>query len=766
MMDEQSAGLRPDPPDPPGTSLNYSQIFKSVSTVQNIDAIALKFLSFWEKLSAVYMLIFPVATFSIIWPVMQTTWISSQSYEEIMVAQDSSSAAPAYQCGLWRNHPNSACTWLAPNMTACRAFLDVLIPLRKKQDWYLDAGFGIAGPIVTLFFGLPLIYWGFSCSKNDSNRSPQDSMENQLAGRNVGAADGAIAAADESRQAQKSCHLVERIFGFIWEPIPDIPATQKLRNRANTVAFASCGALGVGFALASELWIQMYTPLETFVLGTGYPQMTGDPTSTACLDRDIPFKADFSITYSISCWVVLCALFLTTMPIRAFQRVRSRLRNDGAGSSSTFIGSWVSIILAGFSLYFFGRLFFVFPFKYIATIRILEDFKPAVLLVCVILLILQQLEAFSLEYLAHLEMQGELMTSPIKNDVYLDIQQVLKTSPVQIGMDSCSEPQIDPQTSTWFRKKRTLLRKRLAMLLLCIPDKLEADDVYQAVIQPLGARLDIGVTSFRYDRDTTPCTIRLLAGGVVYTVGVKKSVQDAIRYALTKKKYVWCDAVSVTFLRWLDPNEGKAVFENMAMVYKFYTCVPSLNWVVDPTYCKRGWMWQEYICGAMLVCDPVDEGTLAQVLEERREQVTRHRTVLPRRKMTTKLIGDLLQSAVKHYGRCEITKEEDLPNACFGLLKSYGLFMDLPTSEAPLERFANSKVTATFESTLHPLRILMRVLIRVLRERRGIECAVQFINSKQGKSMLACTLTREEKKKEYTKECVMIVEGTGPEYAE
>ncbi len=277
------------------------------------------------------------------------------------------------------------------------------------------------------------------------------------------------------------------------------------------------------------------------------------------------------------------------------------------------------------------------------------------------------------------------------------------------------------------------------MLLIC---KTRTDKVYQAIIQPLGARLKIGVTSFRYDLDVSDCVFKLQAGGVVYTITIKQSAANAIQYASTKREYVWCDAISVSFLRLLDPSRGNQVFINMAKVYKFYTCIPSLNWVIDHEYCRRGWMWQEYICGELLLCDRVDQDTLAEVLRQRQEKDPSPSLILQRKKMTVKLIADLLTSCVRHYIDCEITREDDLPNACFGLLKSYGLFVDLPHNLCSLDRFANKSIAATSEFSLHPIRLSMRVLIKVLKERRGIECAVQFANSKEGQRTLAFVLNR------------------------
>jgi hypothetical protein len=212
----------------------------------------------------------------------------------------------------------------------------------------------------------------------------------------------------------------------------------------------------------------------------------------------------------------------------------------------------------------------------------------------------------------------------------------------------------------------------------------------------------------------------------VYSLELKKSAADAIVYAATKVQYVWCDAISVTFLRYLDASISGQVFANMAKVYKFYTCIPSLNWVVDTEYCKRGWMWQEYIVGRMLICDAVDRDTLSQILEHRGEKNPHHdasahtRRVFRRKKMTVGLISELLKSATTHFENCVITKEEDLPNACFGLLKSYGLFEDLPQNNLTLAEFANFKIINAPVSSLNPFRLFFRMLIRVTHEKRAV----------------------------------------------
>jgi hypothetical protein len=134
---------------------------------------------------------------------------------------------------------------------------------------------------------------------------------------------------------------------------------------------------------------------------------------------------------------------------------------------------------------------------------------------------------------------------------------------------------------------------------------------------------------------------------------------------------------------------GDEAFNKMAQVYKFYTCVPSFNWTEDPGYCIRGWMWQEYICGKLLVHDRKDTATLQKILHSRGEQDPGTKKVLKRKKMTTHLIAHLLDSAIKHYEVCEITEPDDLPNACFGLLRSLGLFRQLPSNGSSLADYAD-----------------------------------------------------------------------------
>ena len=108
--------------------------------------------------------------------------------------------------------------------------------------------------------------------------------------------------------------------------------------------------------------------------------------------------------------------------------------------------------------------------------------------------------------------------------------------------------------------------------------------------------------------------------------------------------------------------------------------------------------------------------------------------------MTVALICHLLKCAIEHYETCEISKLDDLPNACFGLLKSYGLFASLPTSDHPLGLFARKSIEETGEKSLHTARIIMRALIKFLHEKAGAQCAVMFANSAHGKEILALTL--------------------------
>ncbi len=239
------------------------------------------------------------------------------------------------------------------------------------------------------------------------------------------------------------------------------------------------------------------------------------------------------------------------------------------------------------------------------------------------------------------------------------------------------------------------------------------------------------------------------AGGVIYHINMRKSAANAIEYAVKyaeeENKYVWCDAISISFLRLLDPENGKQVLDKMAIVYKFYACLPSLNWVKDDKYCRRAWMWQEYICGELLVLERKDADTLDEILKAREESMSDSCTVLKRKKMTTELISHLLKSAVKHYQNCEVCREIDLPNACFGLLTTYGLFTQIPENKRALKDFKNTSVSKG-DLCLHPLRLLMRGLIKLvlLHDKRGIECAVQFAKSSEGQEALETILTRDK----------------------
>jgi hypothetical protein len=266
--------------------------------------------------------------------------------------------------------------------------------------------------------------------------------------------------------------------------------------------------------------------------------------------------------------------------------------------------------------------------------------------------------------------------------------------------------------------------------------------------------MKIGATSFRYGDDgTTPMSdIKLKVGRVIYCMREKETAAKAIEYATGKMEFVWCDTVSVSFLRKLDKVLGKQAFDKMGEVYKFYTCVPSLNWMEDPLYRTRAWMLQEYICGELLVCDSekLDKGTLLEILEDREEKIQGQQflkkleeskqLVLQRKPMSEKFIGYLLDKACRHFEHCGVTREEDLPNACFGLLQSYGLFDKLPEKDEPLSKFANYGPWAT-ELSLHPFRLIMRLLVRLSHEKNGVECAVQFAN-KERNGCLEQKLTR------------------------
>jgi hypothetical protein len=400
-------------------------------------------------------------------------------------------------------------------------------------------------------------------------------------------------------------------------------------------------------------------------------------------------------------------------------------------------------------------------------------------------------ESFGIEYLNHLERQGELLTSTIDNKeagIHTDFAIEAKSAPESAD----GIPEIHEQTKKWYEDKVRLLKERIPMLLMRRPR--DGGDVYPLEVQPLGVRLRIGATSFRYGDETTPtCTVKVEAGGIIYCVQVKKTAVEAIKFATSQMDYVWCDSISITFLRKLDalvldlwdqyiicPKEreeqrnGNRAFNAMGKVYKFYTCIPSLNWVEDSLYRERGWMWQEYICGEMLICisDKLDMDTLEEILEERDEThvlelleknrelleesnksctscapCTRAVTkiMLKRKRMTVQSIADLLKSAVRHFRKCIITKEEDLPNACFSLLKSYGLFEELPQQDQALEQFANTGSNTRFDFSLHPLRVIIRLLIKSTHEKDGIECALQFIKSGKGKRFLKKKLKRDPK---------------------
>jgi hypothetical protein len=483
---------------------------------------------------------------------------------------------------------------------------------------------------------------------------------------------------------------LQQYLGFLWYPIPEVADTQQLRTEVCLFVWISMLISGSCIAAFAEIWLTVQIALSKFIGEAKYPVVQ---TGTSPCFIGVESVAEDTILYATAVIGIFAFGFLLTGPYQAYKKVILRFENNGVKPNWTIAGTWSSLFLTIAAIYIVIRGLNSESFSF--SPKTLEISKIVIPATGLFVLVTQLLECFALEYFVHLDAEGELMTSPIKvdNDSMQDFPEV----PISLNSQSSTqtaghgEPQwntlIHPKTLEWYQDNIALLRGRTPMLLLCKP---VAGEVYQVVLQPLGARsLNIGATSFRYDQNANHGVIKLNVGKIIYVIELKQSAIDAIEYALTRLDYVWCDAISVSFLRQLDKKMGDEAFNKMAQVYKFYTCVPSFNWTEDPGYCIRGWMWQEYICGKLLVHDRKDTATLQKILHSRGEQDPGTKKVLKRKKMTTHLIAHLLDSAIKHYEVCEITEPDDLPNACFGLLRSLGLFRQLPSNGSSLADYAD-----------------------------------------------------------------------------
>ncbi len=769
---------------------------------------------FWLAMAFWFFVVFML-------PIFQTNLLYPNVTQEIVrpASVAAGVAALGYECGVGLDEVKTTCTWQMYDQQACRQFAGELLQIIRRSDRKFDLIVGISLPVMGAVNLLLMVYlrariralkrrvhacdaagqggWYASRKPHNSNgfqhvlppdpgsgtpeREPPD-LESGTPDREP---HDITTSRSKHRRRPTILQLLynfhEMFFGFLWERVPEVKSTWAMRTELDLIALISVCVTMCGFALLIEEWIIWSAEIERYAATASYTKLSDQRPDCYSIYFSPINRSVVQIVEAVLL-AFFFIYFVIKKPTEAYRRTKQRLNNDGTVLPWTFIRSWTSFLTTGGALFLVQKSLKMDATLISPTVRLLEAILGFSLLA------IQLLESYLLEHIAHLDGQGELMTSPIPDEFNThEVKLPFLRRLLQLGsclfapccgqrvaaacarsMSSCGcardagedvgekEPtpppievpnadEIHVLTRAWYEQRKRLLGKRLPMLV--IRKCSDSENVYRAIIQPLGARLAIGATSFRYDTTKEFCTIRLQVGGVVYTWRIQRSAADALEYAAKCRPYVWCDAISVTFLRLLDPKMAKDVFDNMAKIYKFYTCVPSLNWVVDDMYTTRGWMWQEFICGELLVRDRIDKATLGKILEMRGDKDKDSGTdvILKRKTMTVHLISSLLTSAVEHYNTCAISKDDDLPNACFGLLTSYGLFKELPQNQSALVESANMSKSQWGEWSLHPLRLLMRAIIRLRNEKRGIECAVQFVASDQGKKKLQQRLQRGRK---------------------
>jgi hypothetical protein len=729
------------------------------------------FFTLWVLLVLAFWLFFVV-----VFPILGTALIFFTPLEDVVQPHVVNGTLSGYECGVGTNMHKYKCTWLLHDHEECHKFANRLGALIRGRDRDFNLGVGIGFPLIGIVNVCFMMYARRALKKYRSQVHDSEAGKTEMTSvvSTCNNEDHNSNTPDQNKDTtcKYTCKQIvtrymhqplHRLWGFSWERVPEVESTWKLRTKLDAVAFMSALTTFGGLVINVETWAIYYADIQGFMKGVKHVNLSDQ--QTLCFSSTAQNKTNLNsdaVQLMGGALLIISSLyFITTRPFAAYKKAKSCLANDNTPLEWMFSSSWSSFFSVFISAYLVIKIY-TLP----DVISIPEYGKVAYVVLCLLLIFTQLAESFALEYIAQLKTQGELMTSKIEVD-----QDDLLPSDLMAGYheaaaesehdiyghqksitahdSACKDShgstidklQIHPQTLTWYNSKVQLLNGRLPMLLLCEPSK--NSGLYHAIIQPLGARSkSIAATSFRYNLygDRTE-RIKLQAGRVVYLCDLDASAVQAIKYAMQKKKYVWCDAVSVSFLRRLDPSRGEEVFNNMAMVYKFYTCIPSFNWVVDEQYCDRGWMLQEYICGELLMHDKQDIATLEKVLKRRKQTHLSSSKVLGRKQMTVKLISELLDSAMEHYKTCKITRDCDLPNACFGLLKSYGLFEKLPEKDKCLQEFANTKLPKA-EFSVHPLRLLMRGLIKMFHEKKGIECAVKFAKSTKGKLVLARQLHR------------------------
>jgi hypothetical protein len=682
-----------------------------------------------------------------------------------------------FECGVGSNDLKYKCTWKLQSQHDCELLSQQLVQFITDRDSDYNLAIGVGFPLMGFINALCAICVCYAIKSFRISRKKvhsHDRNEYGMLNSTVYKSQPLKTMKAEQPKPSYSKMLlqniydpIEWVFGYLWERIPETQDTLELRKILDFVTLISVLVTGAGFIGAVEVALMYYSSIGRYMQQQDLEKLADQQPQCFLSGQNTFSKSTVQAMVAVVLAIGL-VYFITAGSISAYRKAMARIDNYNMPLDWTFTNTWLSFFTLGAALYLINHS--MQTDVVLATIP--EAGKPLYVVLCLLLILTVLAESFALEYIAQLGSQGDLMPSKFeidpeelrpanicarKSQRELQLQDYdddnskdcrpKKQVPTDLTMMEFRE-----ETLQWYTEKIELLDGRVPMLLMCKSN--EQSYYYHAIIQPLGARTSkIGVTSFRYDlfKDQTE-TIKLQLGKVTYILQVNKTAVMAMEYAFECKQWVWCDAISVTLLRGLDRLLGletaKQAFTMMGEVYRVYACIPSLNWHVDPLYCQRGWMLQEYICGELWIGGKPgqkDEDTLNQILKKRKQEKMKDEKILKRKQMTTDLIGELLESAVQHYQTCKVSEPGDLSMACFGLLISYGLFDEPPEENQPLSKFAKKSVKRA-EFSLHPFRLLMRLCLGLLHQKRGKECAVEFANSERGQKALSTILSRPPEK--------------------
>ena len=211
---------------------------------------------------------------------------------------------------------------------------------------------------------------------------------------------------------------------------------------------------------------------------------------------------------------------------------------------------------------------------------------------------------------------------------------------------------------------------------------------------------DLSVTSFRYSSEFSHMKVRVVwpsafcqssritsAGGELHVLmsvpeSLKRLVGHIMQDPQIHRRYVWTDAIGVTFLRDICNVEEEKLWKNMASMYLQYVTIPALNYYDEPEYFYRLWMFQEFSFGRMLL--KRREGSdAAETIARLRNNHLDHGSDLQLLGLNRALLNpaSLAPRIADHICVCIETKGytniQDLEVACFGVLAT-SLGRELP----------------------------------------------------------------------------------------